>query len=154
MNFSVCINSLSIVNRCNSVNDTQQPIMTELIFSTFFFFRFPFPFLGFSFLLNIRKKWLSTILVNKFTRVILFCIKSIVIVYNISSSSLTSANLWSTQMSQVSCIRYKRSKLSKMNTNLRQTLTLSERSFTIWRLFPFFHFSVPSDSLPNLLSAF
>ena len=76
----------------------------------FYFFRFPFRFLDFSFLLNIRKKRLSTILVTKFTRVILFCIKSIVMVYNISSSSLTSANLWSTQMSQVSCIRCKRSK--------------------------------------------
>ena len=43
MNFSVCINNVSIMNRCNSVNNTQQPIMTELIFSTFSFFSLPIP---------------------------------------------------------------------------------------------------------------
>ena len=56
-------------------------------------------------------------------------------------------------MSQVSCIRRKRSKymrsvLSKMNTNLRQTLTLSERSFTILHLFPFFIFPFPVTRSP------
>ena len=62
-------------------------------------------------------------------------------------------------MSQVSYIRCKRSKymrsvLSKMNTNLRQTLTLSVPSFTFLCFIPNFYLSVPSDSLPNPLSAF
>ena len=35
-----------------------------------------------------------------------------------------------------------------MNTNLRQTLTLWERSFTILRLFPFFIFPFPVTRSP------
>ena len=42
-----------------------------------------------------------------------------------------------------------RSVLSEMNTNLRQTLTLSVPCFTFLCFISIFHFSVPSDSLPN-----